>query len=89
MRQVPTPFRDLITVIRLLDHTLVFSASDITAHLACSHLEQQRLAIARGERERPRGGVDEHAELIRRRGDRHEAQQFARLTAEAQVRLPI
>ena len=46
------------------------------------HLEQQRLAIARGA-QRPAGGVDAHAELIRRRGDAHEAAAYARLAAEA------
>jgi uncharacterized protein len=70
-------------VFRLDDGTLVLSASDITAHLACPHLEQQRLAIARGARSRPHAAVDEHAELIRRRGDAHEAAQLARLAAEA------
>ena len=68
---------------RLHDGTLVLSASDITAHLACPHLEQQRLAVARGERRRPHAAVDAHAELIRRRGDAHEAEQLARLSAEA------
>src|SRR3954471_6014123 len=70
-------------MLRLHDGTLAFSASDITAHLACPHLEQQRLAIARGERGWPAGGVDAHAELARRRGDRHEAAAYARLVAEA------
>ena len=70
-------------MLRLTDGTLVFSASDITAHLACPHLEQQRLAIALGRRARPYGAVDAHAELTRRRGDAHEAAQVARLTAEA------
>jgi predicted RecB family nuclease len=70
-------------VIALADGTLVLSASDIAAHLACPHLEQQRLAIARGERMRPSTAPDAHAELIRRRGDAHEAAQLARLSAEA------
>src|SRR4051812_1674361 len=68
---------------RFTDGTLVLSATDMTAHLACPHLEQQRLAIALGQRPRPYGPVDAHAELTRRRGDAHEAAQLARLTAEA------
>ncbi|HET6551258.1 MAG TPA: hypothetical protein VFG79_22520, partial [Solirubrobacter sp.] len=72
---------------RLNDGTLVRSASDITAHLACAHLEQQRLAIARGEREWPRGGPDAHADLVRRRGDAHERAMFVRLAEEAPGRV--
>jgi predicted RecB family nuclease len=64
------------------DGTLVLAASDITEHLACPHLIQQRLAIARGERGKPRPADDPHAELIRTRGERHEAEQLARLSTE-------
>ena len=67
---------------QLADGTLVLAATDVSAHLACAHLEQQRLAVARGERPRPRAAPDAHADLIRRRGDRHESEQLARLSAE-------
>ena len=67
---------------RLADGTLVLAATDLTNHLACEHLTQQRLAIARGERAKPRPADDPHAELVRERGERHEAEQLARLSAE-------
>ena len=36
------------------DGNLVLSATDLTNYLACGHLTQQRLAIARKERPKPR-----------------------------------
>src|SRR4051812_5302917 len=65
------------------DGTLVLSATDLTNHLACAHLTQQRLGIARKERPRPRPVDDPHSELIRERGDAHESEQLAGLIAEA------
>jgi hypothetical protein len=41
-------------MLRLDDGTLVLAATDLTNHLACPHLSQQRCAIARGERGKPR-----------------------------------
>ena len=38
---------------RLADGSLVLAATDLTNHLACAHLTQQQLAIARGERAWP------------------------------------
>lgn len=67
---------------RLADGELVLAATDLTNHLACPHLTQQRLAIARGERGKPPKDEDPHAELIRRRGDDHETVQLARLSEE-------
>lgn len=64
------------------DGQLVLAATDLTNHLACPHLTQQRLAIARGERSRPPKDEDPHAELIRRRGDDHETEQLQRLSDE-------
>ena len=60
-----------------------FSATDLTNHLACEHLTAQRRGIALGERPRPRPHEDPHAELIRRRGEEHEAEQLARFIDEA------
>jgi hypothetical protein len=37
-------------MLRLSDGTLVLAATDLTEHLACAHLTQQRLAVVRGER---------------------------------------
>src|SRR5215210_6910049 len=69
-------------MLAVADGTLVLAATDLTNHLACEHLTQQRLAIARGERDRPRPADDPHAELVRERGERHEAEQLARLSHE-------
>src|SRR5258705_7689948 len=57
----------------------VLSATDLTSHLACEHLSQQRRAIALGERARPRPQEDPHAELVKRRGLEHEREQLAQL----------
>lgn len=66
----------------LADGTLVLAATDLTNHLACAHLTQQRLGVVRGERSKPRPADDPHAELIRERGQRHEDEQLARLSAD-------
>lgn len=68
-------------MLRLDDDTLILAATDLTNHLACGHLTQQRLAIARGERGRPRPTADPHADLVRNRGDAHEREQLERLSA--------
>ena len=67
---------------RLADGTLVLAATDLTNHLACVHLTQQRLAIVRGERAKARPADDPHADLIRGRGEAHEHAQLERLSAE-------
>jgi predicted RecB family nuclease len=69
-------------MLRLDDGTLILAATDLTNHLACAHLTQQRLAIARGERGKPRPVDDPHADLIRDRGEAHEREQLDRLSAE-------
>src|SRR5215203_2746913 len=69
-------------MLRVDDGTLVLAATDLTNHLACAHLTQQRLAIARGERGKPRPTDDPHADLVRRRGEDHEREQLDRLSAE-------
>jgi predicted RecB family nuclease len=69
-------------MLRLDDGSLVLAATDLTNHLACPHLTQQRLAVARAEREKPRPVDDPHADLIRARGDVHEHEQLERLAAE-------
>lgn len=65
-----------------LDDGVVLAATDLTNHLACAHLTQQHLAVARGERGKPRRTEDPHADLIREHGDRHEAEQLVRLSDE-------
>lgn len=66
----------------LADGTLVLAATDLTNHLACAHLTQQRLGVVRGERNKPRPADDPHADLVRERGERHEDEHLARLSAE-------
>jgi predicted RecB family nuclease len=60
----------------------VLAATDLTEFLACQHLAQQRLAVVREERGRPRPADDPHADLIRGRGEAHEQEQLERLSAE-------
>ncbi len=67
---------------RLADSDLVLAATDLANHLACPHLTQQRLAIARGERGKARPVDDPHAKLIQERGDAHERKQLELLSAE-------
>jgi predicted RecB family nuclease len=69
-------------VLRLDDGAVVLAATDLSALLGCPHLTQQRLAIVRGDRGRPRSVDDPHATLVRDRGDRHEREQLEQLSAE-------
>jgi predicted RecB family nuclease len=69
-------------VLALSDGTVVLAATDLSSILACKHLLQQRLAIVRGERGKPRPVDDPHAELIRDRGEAHEREQLQRLSVE-------
>src|SRR3954464_5145656 len=56
---------------RLAEH-VVFSPSDVTAFLACEHLINLELQVARGELTKP-VTTNEQAALIRRKGEEHEA----------------
>ena len=66
---------------RLKDDRLVFSPTDLNAFLACEHLTTLEVAVARGELQRP-FRHNPHADLIRRKGDEHEAAYLAQLLAE-------
>ena len=71
------------------DGTITLSPSDLSAHLACPHLTNLSLRVARGELEQPH--LDSpHRDLIFRKGDEHEAAYLARLEAEGRsiVRIP-
>jgi predicted RecB family nuclease len=58
--------------VELIDGRLILSATDLTGHLACERLTALNLDAARGCLTRP--VVDDpELELIRRRGDEHEA----------------
>ncbi|MGH3133400.1 MAG: TM0106 family RecB-like putative nuclease [Gaiellaceae bacterium] len=63
------------------DGTLRLSPSDLGNHLACPHLTQLEVAVQRGELVRPHR-ENPHADLIRRKGDEHEAAFLARLREE-------
>jgi uncharacterized protein len=71
------------------DGTLLLSPSDLSGHLACPHLTKLNLKVQRGELERQHVD-DTHGDLIRRKGDEHEAAYLARLVAEGRsiVRIP-
>src|ERR1700694_1427443 len=60
---------------------LGFSPSDVTAYLACEHLTQLELKVARGEIVKPHVG-DAQAELIRRKGEEHESAYLEQLLAD-------
>jgi predicted RecB family nuclease len=60
---------------------LVFSPSDLNDFLECEHLSALELAVARDEL--PRLGRDDpQAELVRRKGEEHEAAYLAQLRAD-------
>jgi predicted RecB family nuclease len=61
--------------------SLIFSPSDLSAFLACPHLTTLQLAVALGELEKP-FRVNLHADLIRHKGEEHEARYLERLQAE-------
>lgn len=61
---------------------VALAATDLTSHLACPHLIQQRLGLARSERSAPQPAADPHADLVRTRGEAHEREQLERLRAE-------
>ena len=60
------------------DGRLTYSPSDLNAFLACPHLTSLELAVARGRLERP-FRPNPYADLIRRKGDEHEAAYLASL----------
>jgi predicted RecB family nuclease len=68
-------------VVKQRNNSILFSPSDLNAFLECEHLTQLELAVARHELERP---IDENpqADLVKRKGDEHEAAYLAALLAE-------
>src|SRR5215469_691632 len=61
-----------------LDDQLWFSPSDLNAFLACEHLTRLDIAVARGKLTKPVFESPE-ADLIKRKGDEHEAAYVASL----------
>ncbi|PYN24817.1 MAG: nuclease [Candidatus Rokuibacteriota bacterium] len=60
---------------------ITLSPSDLNDYLECPHLTTLALEVARGERARP-FVADEHAELLRRKGELHERAYLDRLRAD-------
>src|SRR5437016_5418166 len=65
----------------LSDSHLSLSPSNLSAFVACPHLTQLEQAVSRGELKRPLFH-DPYAELIRRKGQDHEAAYLGRLRAD-------
>jgi predicted RecB family nuclease len=64
------------------DGTTFFSASDLSDFLACEHLTQLDVAVALGEMEMPPRVDDPTGDLIRQKGDEHEAHYLRQLEDE-------
>ena len=71
------------------DGTISLSPSDLSNHLACPHLTNLELAVRRGALEQPYAD-DARVDLIRRKGNEHEAAYLSRLEAVGRsiARLP-
>ena len=67
---------------RNADGRLVFSATDLSRHLACPHLTTLRRAEAFGEINPPLRYDDPRAEALKQRGIEHEQRLLERLVAE-------
>src|SRR5262245_24816725 len=66
---------------QLLNGQLVLAPSDLNDYVECQHLTTLALEVARGTRKRP-FLAEEHAELLRRKGEIHERAHLERLRAE-------
>ncbi|HET7044817.1 MAG TPA: TM0106 family RecB-like putative nuclease, partial [Gaiellaceae bacterium] len=66
---------------RVATEQISFSPSDLTAYLACAHLTQLELRVARGELARP-GRDDPQGDLVRAKGEEHEAAYLRQLREE-------
>jgi predicted RecB family nuclease len=64
--------------VQFKDGRFFFSPSDLAGYLACPHLTTLSLAVASGELKRPHRH-NPHADLIKRKGDEHEARYLAGL----------
>src|SRR5437867_8793122 len=63
------------------DARLVLSPSDLNDHVECPYLTTLALEVARGHRQRPHVPED-HADLLRRKGEEHEAAYLKDLHAQ-------
>ena len=64
---------------------LLFSATDLSRHLACNHLTSRRRSVAFGELEPPPPYDDPRAEVLRQRGLEHEQRLLEQLTADGRT----
>ena len=62
------------------DGRLILSPSDLNEYVECAHLTTLALEVARGARPRPHVPED-HVDLLRRKGEEHEAAYLAALRA--------
>jgi predicted RecB family nuclease len=67
--------------VQLRNGKLLFSPSDLSAFVACAHLTQLELAVARGLLEQP-DAENPHADLVKRKGDAHELAYLEQFRAE-------
>ena len=67
---------------RLANGRLSFSATDLSRHLACTHLTSLRRAVAFGEVDPPPPYDDPRAEALRQRGIKHERGLLDRFAAD-------
>ena len=70
---------------RQIKGRLWFSATDLSRHLACSHLTTLRRAVAFGELEPPPPYDDPRAEVLRQRGFEHEQRVLDQFTADGRT----
>jgi uncharacterized protein len=66
---------------QLIETRLWLSPSDISGFVACPHLTQLEVRASRGELKRP-FLEDDYTELLRRKGEEHEAEYLGRLKAQ-------
>ncbi len=66
------------------DNQLLFSPSDLNAFLECEHLTQLELVVARHELDRP-VAENPQADLVKRKGDEHEAAYLSQLLADGRT----
>ena len=64
---------------------LLFSATDLSRHLACNHLTSLRRSIAFGELEPPPPYDDPRAEVLRQRGLKHEQRLLDQLATDGRT----
>ncbi len=70
---------------RLANGRLSFSATDLSRHLACTHLTSLRRAVAFGEVDPPPPYDDPRAEALRQRGIEHERGLLDRFAADGRL----